>query len=93
MLYLAYRDPRVQWYAKVLGALVVGYAFSPLDPIPDFIPVIGYLDDLALVPLGVALALKLIPPGVMPDARIQAAEAMRDDRPKSWFAGAIIVAI
>lgn len=60
-LYLAYRDPRVPWYAKLFIACVVGYAFSPIDLIPDFIPVLGYLDDLVLIPPGVTLALKMIP--------------------------------
>ena len=60
-LYLAYRDPRTPWYAKVVAACVVGYAFSPIDLIPDFIPLVGYLDDLLLLPLGVALALRLVP--------------------------------
>jgi len=68
-LYLAYRDPRTPWYAKVWAALVVAYAFSPIDLIPDFIPVLGYLDDLVLLPLGMALALKMIPPEVMDEAR------------------------
>ena len=60
-LFLAYRDPRVPWYSKAFAALVVGYAFSPIDLIPDFIPILGYLDDLILVPIGIAIALKMIP--------------------------------
>ncbi len=68
-LYLAYRDPRVPWVAKVLAAVVVGYAFSPIDLIPDFIPVLGYLDDLVLIPIGVALALRMIPAEVMDECR------------------------
>lgn len=56
-IYLAYRDPRVPWYAKLFAACVVGYAFSPIDLIPDFIPVLGYLDDLILVPLGITLSI------------------------------------
>jgi uncharacterized membrane protein YkvA (DUF1232 family) len=71
-LYLAYRDPRTPWYAKVFAALVVGYAFSPIDLIPDFIPVLGYLDDLILIPLGVQIALNLIPVEIMEDCREQA---------------------
>ena len=74
-LFLAYRDPRTPWYAKVWAALVLAYAFSPIDLIPDFIPVLGYLDDLLLVPAGVALALRLIPPGVMAEAREKARQA------------------
>ena len=60
-LYLAYRDPRVPWYARLFAAGVVAYAFSPIDLIPDFIPVLGFPDDLILVPLGVVLALRMIP--------------------------------
>jgi len=71
-LYLAYRDPRVPWYSKAFAALVVGYAFSPIDLIPDFIPILGYLDDLILVPIGITIALKMIPNEVMVDARQKA---------------------
>jgi uncharacterized membrane protein YkvA (DUF1232 family) len=92
-LSLAYRDPRVPWYAKVFAAGVVAYAFSPLDLIPDFVPVLGYLDDLILVPLGFALALKMIPPEVMAESRIRAQEALGQDRPTNWIAGGIVVAV
>ncbi len=92
-LYLAYRDPRTPWAARVVAALVVGYAFSPIDLIPDFIPVLGYLDDLVLVPLGVALALRLIPPEVMADARAQAQDAFASGRPVSRAAAVVIVLI
>src|SRR5512137_2573750 len=68
-LYLSSKDPRVPWYAKVLMALVIGYAISPIDLIPDFIPVLGQLDDLLIVPAGVALAIKLIPKDVMDEYR------------------------
>jgi uncharacterized membrane protein YkvA (DUF1232 family) len=67
-LYFAYRDPRTPWYARAFSALVVAYLFSPIDLIPDFIPILGYLDDLVLVPLGIHLALKMIPDEVMADA-------------------------
>jgi uncharacterized membrane protein YkvA (DUF1232 family) len=90
-LYLAYRDPRVPWYAKLLAASVVAYAFSPIDLIPDFIPVLGYLDDLVLVPLGIMFALKLIPPQVMAECREKARAA--EGRPTSWVAAVVIVAI
>ncbi|CAN5624317.1 DUF1232 domain-containing protein [soil metagenome] len=72
VLYLAYKDPRVPLRAKLLVALVVGYAFSPIDLIPDFIPVIGYLDDLVLIPLGISLAIRTIPPNVLSDCRDKA---------------------
>ncbi|MCA9910559.1 MAG: DUF1232 domain-containing protein [Anaerolineae bacterium] len=92
-LYLAYRDPRTPWYAKVWAALVVAYAFSPIDLIPDPIPILGYLDDLILVPLGVALALRLIPPAVMDDARSAAAATLREGKPVSWVGAVIVGAI
>jgi uncharacterized membrane protein YkvA (DUF1232 family) len=92
-LYLAYKDPRTPWYAKAFAALVVTYAFSPIDLVPDFIPVLGYLDDLILVPLGVALALKMIPEEVIEAARAEAAERMASGKPVNWVAGVIIVAI
>jgi uncharacterized membrane protein YkvA (DUF1232 family) len=74
-LLLAYRDPRTPWYARVWAALVLAYAFSPIDLIPDFIPVLGSLDDLLLVPLGVWLALRMIPPEVMAAARCRVEQA------------------
>ena len=92
-LYLAYQDPRVPWYAKVVAACVVAYAFSPLDLIPDFIPILGYLDDLILVPLGIVLALKMIPPEVMAESRIKAEELLTQDRPRNWVASGMIIAI
>ncbi|MBE9478661.1 MAG: DUF1232 domain-containing protein [Chloroflexi bacterium] len=92
-LYLAYRDPRVPWYAKVFAALVVGYAFSPIDLIPDFIPIVGYLDDLILVPIGITIALKMIPKEVMEECRVNAREALKDGRPTNWAAAIVIVGI
>jgi uncharacterized membrane protein YkvA (DUF1232 family) len=92
-VYLACRDPRVPWYGRVLAACVVGYAFSPIDLIPDPVPVLGYLDDLILIPLGIAMVLKTIPSEVMTECREQAAIAMTGGKPKNWIAAAIIVAI
>jgi uncharacterized membrane protein YkvA (DUF1232 family) len=74
-LYLASRDPRVPWHAKAMAAVVAGYALSPIDLIPDFIPVVGYLDDLVLVPLGILLVIRLIPPELMAEHRAAAAAA------------------
>ncbi len=91
-LYIAVRDPRVPWYAKVFMGLVLAHTFSPIDLIPDFIPVLGYLDDLIVTPLGIALALKMIPAQVMIDARRQAAELIQQGKPISR-AGAILVII
>ena len=90
-LVLAYRDPRTPWPARVVAACVVAYAFSPIDLIPDFIPVLGYLDDLILVPLGVLLAVRLIPAVVMADCRQRAREA--EGRPVNWLAAAVIVLV
>lgn len=92
-LYLAYKDPRVPWVGRVVAALVVAYAFSPIDLIPDPIPVIGYLDDLVLVPLGVWLALRLIPDEVMVEARAEAAAAIEAGKPVSRAAAVVVVAI
>ncbi len=92
-LYLAYRDPRVPWYARLFAAAVVAYAFSPIDLIPDPIPVLGYVDDLVLVPLGIALALRMIPPAVLADCRARAEEVMAAGRPTSWAAAVAIVAV
>jgi uncharacterized membrane protein YkvA (DUF1232 family) len=72
-VYLAARDPRTPWFAKALVLVIVAYALSPIDLIPDFIPVLGYLDDLVIVPAGIALALELIPDAVMAEARKRAA--------------------
>jgi uncharacterized membrane protein YkvA (DUF1232 family) len=90
---LAYQDPRVPWYAKAFAALVVGYAFSPIDLIPDFIPILGYVDDLILVPAGIAIALRMIPPSVWEEARARAAEVMASGGPRSRFAAFVVVMI
>jgi uncharacterized membrane protein YkvA (DUF1232 family) len=91
-LNLAYRDRRTPWYARLVAALVLAYALSPIDLIPDFIPLLGYLDDLILVPAGIALALKLIPPAVMQDARQQAEALLGQKQPLRWGGVAIITA-
>ena len=92
-LYLAYRDPRVPWGAKVFVACVVGYAFSPIDLIPDFIPILGYLDDLILVPLGIKIALSMIPAEVMRESREKAQETMRQGKPVNRIAAMVIVLV
>lgn len=89
-LYLSARDPRVPWYAKAVALAVAAYALSPIDLIPDFIPVIGYLDDLILVPLGILLAVRLIPPAVLAEHRATATDARL---PGSRTAAVVIVAI
>lgn len=90
-LYFAARDPRVPWYAKALALGVAAYAASPIDLIPDFIPVVGYLDDLIIVPLGIALVIRIIPPGIMAEHRALADAAL--DRPVSLVAACIIIVI
>ena len=88
---LAARDPRVPWYARALAIAVAGYALSPIDLIPDFIPVLGYLDDAIIVPLGILAVVKLIPADVMADNR--AAAAVAAERPASPVAAIVIVLI
>jgi uncharacterized membrane protein YkvA (DUF1232 family) len=90
-LYLASRDPRVPWYAKALGIAVAAYALSPIDLIPDFVPVLGYLDDLIIVPLGIFLVVRLIPPDIMAEHR--AAAAAVDTSSAGRRAAAVIVSV
>jgi uncharacterized membrane protein YkvA (DUF1232 family) len=90
-LYLAARDPRVPWYAKAVALAVAAYALSPIDLIPDFIPVLGYLDDVIIVPLGILLVVQLIPADILAEHRAVASEAGK--RPESRTAAVVIVAI
>ncbi|MBU1669667.1 MAG: DUF1232 domain-containing protein [Actinobacteria bacterium] len=92
-LYLAYRDPRTPWYAKVLAVCVVAYAASPIDLIPDFIPFLGYADDLVIVPLGIALCLKLVPGEVMDECRGRAREELVPGSRVGRVAAVIVVGI
>ncbi len=94
-LWFCTRHPRTPFAAKALAAAVVAYAFSPIDLIPDFIPVLGYLDDLVLLPIGVWLVLKLVPPDVMAECRGQAARWLdeKNARPPSYLGAAFIVAL
>jgi uncharacterized membrane protein YkvA (DUF1232 family) len=91
-LYLAYKHPGTPWYAKVLAALIIGYALSPIDLIPDFIPVVGYLDDLIILPAGIALLIKMIPGDILEECRTKARSDLLIRKPKNWVA-AIIVAL
>ena len=91
VVYLACRDPRTPWYAKWFAGGVVAYALSPIDLIPDFIPVLGYVDDLILIPLGIALAVRMIPKAVLADCRVKAQAA--SERPASRKAAAVIITI
>lgn len=90
-LYLAYRDPRVPFYAKVVLILTVAYAFSPIDLIPDFIPVLGYLDDLILLPLGIWLSIKLLPADVVQEYRAKAKQQLLKRQPNYIMAAVIIL--
>lgn len=90
-LWFAVRDPRTPTGAKILAAVVVSYAFSPVDLIPDFIPVLGYLDDFVLVPLGIMLVLRLIPPALLAEFRGQASRMQT--RPQSWAGAAGVLLI
>jgi uncharacterized membrane protein YkvA (DUF1232 family) len=92
-LYLAARHPGTPWYAKALAGGVAAYAFSPVDLIPDFIPVVGYLDDLILVPAGIALAVRLVPAAVLAECRQRSAAAFADGTPVSGSAAAVIVSV
>ncbi len=92
-IYIACKDPRVPWYARVFAGFVVAYAFSPIDLIPDVIPILGYLDDLVLVPLGIILVLKMIPPAILAECREKAEALTGEGKPISWIAAGIIVAI
>jgi len=93
VLYLAYKRPDVPWYAKLAAVLIVGYALSPIDLIPDFVPVLGYLDDIILIPLGISLVIKMIPKNVLEECRQQADEVFKDGKPKNWVAGTIIIGL
>lgn len=92
-LYLAYRRSDVPFYAKLVSLLVVAYALSPIDLIPDFIPILGYIDDLILVPLGIILAVKLIPKDIMIECREQAEYIFKEGKPQNWIVGCIIICI
>lgn len=92
-LYLVCRHPAVPWYAKVLALIVVGYALSPIDLIPDFIPVLGYLDDLVLIPLGIMLVIRLTPADVVAECRARSAEIVGKVTRAGKIAAGVIVAV
>jgi len=92
-LYLAHRHPRTPWYAKVFAALVVGYVVSPIDPIPDFIPGVGLLDEMVVVPIGVLIAAKMIPQNMFEECKKQAREVAEGEKPVSRVATVAVVAV
>ena len=91
-IYLAYRHPRTPWYAKIFAALIVGYIFGPIDPIPDFIPGVGLLDEMVIVPIGVLMAAKMIPRQVMKECQMKAQEVTKGEKPVNRVAAVIVVA-
>lgn len=91
VLYFAYKDSRVPLFAKIFTACVVAYAFSPIDLIPDFIPILGYLDDMILIPLGIYFALKFIPKPILEDCNLKAQALLNNQKPKNWITGTLII--
>jgi uncharacterized membrane protein YkvA (DUF1232 family) len=91
VLGVVYRDPRTPWYARAVIVLVIAHSLSPIDLIPDFIPVLGYLDDLILIPLGVALAIKLVPGGVFAEAREKVASQPEITGISGWWFGVLVI--
>src|SRR5919107_2968367 len=92
-LYLAYRHLRTPWYAKIFAALIVGYIFSPIDPIPDFIPGVGLLDEIVIVPIGVWIAARMVPRDVLEECQEKARAVAQGEKPVSRVAAVVIVAI
>lgn len=92
-LYLAARHSDTPWYTKLLVAAVAAYALSPIDLIPDFVPILGYVDDLILIPMGIALAIKMIPPAVLAECRAQAQRKLSNGKPVSRAAAVVVVVI
>jgi len=93
VLWLASRHPKVRWYAKLLAACVLAYALSPVDLIPDFIPVVGHLDDIILVPAGLWLARKCVPNDVLEECRQQARNVADREHPLGWIGAAAVLAV
>ncbi len=92
-IFLALKKKQTPWYAKTLALLTIGYALSPIDLIPDFIPVLGYLDDVLLLPVMVAATVKLIPKDILAQCRVEAEQLWKDGKPKKWYYAIPIVLI
>lgn len=90
-IYLACKRPEIPWHVKLLAVIIIGYALSPIDLIPDFVPILGYLDDLLLLPLGLGLMIKLIPGEVMEECRQEASVKYHGKKVDNWIAGAVIL--
>jgi uncharacterized membrane protein YkvA (DUF1232 family) len=93
VLYFAYKDKRTPWYAKLFAICVVAYAFSPIDLIPDFIPILGYLDEVILLPFAITIALKMMPVSVIEECTVKAEERIKNGKPKNWFVGSLIILV
>jgi uncharacterized membrane protein YkvA (DUF1232 family) len=93
VLGVVYRDPRTPWYARVVIFLVIAYTLSPIDLIPDFIPILGYLDDLVIAPLGIALAIRLVPKEVFTEARKNVASQPESTGISGWWMGGLVIVI
>jgi uncharacterized membrane protein YkvA (DUF1232 family) len=92
-LYLAARHPETPWYAKALAVFIVGYALSPIDLVPDFIPILGYLDDVILLPIAIVLCVRLVPAHVLDDCRAEAEVRFADGKPASRTAAVVIALV
>ncbi|MFA0822357.1 MAG: YkvA family protein [Methanomethylovorans sp.] len=90
-LYLVSRRSDVPLYTKLFVIIIVGYALSPIDLIPDFIPILGYVDDLIIIPLGIWLALRLIPESIMEECRLEAEQTIASTKMSTWVAGGLII--
>ncbi|WP_234293300.1 YkvA family protein [Fictibacillus sp. FJAT-27399] len=93
VLYFAYRNPKTPLPARIVLLIVIAYAFSPIDLIPDFIPVVGYLDDLILLPIGIWFAIRLLPAEVLKDSREKAANHNNTGKPSYWISGVLVIII
>jgi len=93
VLRFALKDARTPWLPKAIAACVLAYAFSPIDLIPDFIPLLGLLDDVILLPLGIWFALRLIPKEILRESKVKADSAMLGSKPKNWTAGIFILVV
>lgn len=92
-VFLAFKNKSTPWYAKVMAILTISYALSPIDLIPDFIPVLGYLDDIIILPILVAVTIKLLPKDIIEKCRIESEQLWKDDKPKNWYYSIPIVII
>lgn len=92
-VFLALNKKETPWFARILGIITIGYALSPIDLIPDFIPVLGYLDDIIILPLLVAATVKAIPRGVLEQCRLESEQLWKNGKPKKWYLGIPIILI